>query len=105
MFGGAGVAALTAGIDIELPDSLCYGTSLLGELEPGVLDEARGPGRSAGPAPEARARPARRRLAPAPATGVDLDSAGNRAIARRLAEQCVVLLTNQARCLCRLAGG
>ena len=95
----AGALALTAGIDVELPDTLCYG--------PGLLELVR-----AGRVPESVVDTAARRVlrqklelgllddewTPAGAvgagTGRDLDSAGNRDIARRMAERSVVLLAN-----------
>ncbi|MFD5948672.1 glycoside hydrolase family 3 N-terminal domain-containing protein [Streptomyces collinus] len=88
-------AALTAGIDVELPTVKCYGRPLLeavraGEVPEGLVDGA-----------------ARRVLlqkcelglldedwAPEQGTAVDLDSTGNRILARRLAEESVVLLDN-----------
>jgi beta-glucosidase len=93
----AGALALTAGIDIELPDTLGFGAGLVervrrGELAEEVVDRAT---RRAllqkaelglldpGWTPEASV---------ACADGVDLDSAGNRALARELAERSVVLL-------------
>jgi beta-glucosidase len=97
-FGGAGAAALRAGIDIELPDTLGYGASLLGELTAGTIDEAH--------IDRALRRVLHQKLAvglldadwaPTPAAGVDLDSPTNRDIARRLAEQSIVLLDNRDR--------
>src|SRR5512133_2116171 len=38
--GEAGGYALTAGIDVELPSTLCYGEPLLDEIEAGRVDEA-----------------------------------------------------------------
>jgi beta-glucosidase-like glycosyl hydrolase len=96
-FGEAGVQALVAGIDVELPDTLCYGSELVervrrGEVDEGLVDRA-----------------ARRVLeqkvqlglldpdwtpegSVAGAAQVNLDSAGNRALAREMAESSVVLL-------------
>ncbi|MBC9725714.1 glycoside hydrolase family 3 N-terminal domain-containing protein [Streptomyces sp. TRM68367] len=88
-------AALTAGIDVELPTRKCYGRPLLeavraDEIPVDVVDRA-----------------ARRVLlqkcelglldedwTPEPAGPIDLDSTANRALARRLAEKSVVLLDN-----------
>ncbi|WP_458245224.1 beta-xylosidase/alpha-l-arabinosidase [Streptomyces sp. MAI_2237] len=88
-------AALAAGLDVELPTLKCYGTPLVeavraGEIPESLIDRA-----------------ARRVLLqkcelglldedwnPDPAERIDLDSASNRAIARRLAEESVVLLDN-----------
>ncbi|MEU1572775.1 glycoside hydrolase family 3 N-terminal domain-containing protein [Streptomyces collinus] len=88
-------AALTAGIDVELPTVKCYGRPLLEAVR-------------AGEVPEELVDGAARRVllqkcelglldedwAPEPATAVDLDSTGNRILARRLAEESVVLLDN-----------
>ncbi|MFM9554932.1 glycoside hydrolase family 3 N-terminal domain-containing protein [Streptomyces caniscabiei] len=95
----AGHAALAAGIDVELPTLRCYGEPLVeavraGEIpeslvdraarrvllqkcELGLLDEDW--------SPEAPAADPER---------IDLDSTANRALARRLAEESVVLLDN-----------
>ncbi|MEW2621141.1 glycoside hydrolase family 3 N-terminal domain-containing protein [Streptomyces sp. NPDC048106] len=87
--------ALEAGIDIELPTLNCYGTPLVEAVRDGRI-------------PEALVDLALRRvllqkcelglLDPdwSPETGaeIDLDSAGNRDLARRLAEESVVLLDN-----------
>ncbi|WP_324789150.1 glycoside hydrolase family 3 N-terminal domain-containing protein [Streptomyces sp. H51] len=88
-------AALTAGIDVELPSLNCYGRPLLeavraGEVPESVVDRA-----------------ARRVLLqkcelglldedwdPEPAAALDLDSAANRDVAGRLAQESVVLLDN-----------
>ncbi|MFJ1973198.1 glycoside hydrolase family 3 N-terminal domain-containing protein [Streptomyces sp. NPDC087903] len=88
-------AALAAGIDVELPTLKCYGKPLLeavraGEVPQSLIDRA-----------------ARRVLlqkcelglldedwTPEPTGPIDLDSTANRALARRLAEQSVVLLDN-----------
>lgn len=92
----AGAVALRAGIDVELPDTDGYGrlAPLVadGRLDEAVVDRAArrvllqktelgllDPGFAAVPAGGAQA---------------DLDSPGNRAIARRLAEQSVVLCAN-----------
>nr|WP_218860358.1 glycoside hydrolase family 3 N-terminal domain-containing protein [Petropleomorpha daqingensis] len=93
----AGALALTAGIDIELPDTLGYGAGLVERVRRGELAE------------EVVDRAARRALlqkaelglldpdwtpedSVAGADGVDLDSPANRALARELAERSVVLL-------------
>jgi beta-xylosidase len=94
--GEAGAYALAAGIDIELPSTLCYGKPLQAEVEAGRVDEA------------LVDRALRRVLAqklelglldagwsPEPLDeGIDFDSAGNRDIARRMAESSIVLLDN-----------
>ncbi|MGW2644724.1 beta-xylosidase/alpha-l-arabinosidase [Streptomyces sp. NPDC001393] len=87
--------ALAAGIDVELPAVKCYGTPLVTAVSEGRIPEA------------LVDRAARRVLLqkcelglldvdwrPEPAGPVDLDSAENRAVARRLAEESVVLLDN-----------
>ncbi|GAA4021920.1 glycoside hydrolase family 3 N-terminal domain-containing protein [Streptomyces plumbiresistens] len=88
-------AALAAGVDVELPTLKCYGTPLL---------EAVG----AGSVPESLIDRAARRVLlqkcelglldedwdPEPAGRITLDSAANRALARQLAEESVVLLDN-----------
>ncbi len=89
-------AALAAGIDVELPTVKCYGTPLVEAVLAGEVPE------------ELVDRAARRVLlqkcelglldedwTPEPATShIDLDSPGNRALARRVAEESVVLLDN-----------
>ncbi|MFF6915794.1 glycoside hydrolase family 3 N-terminal domain-containing protein [Streptomyces sp. NPDC012466] len=88
-------AALTAGIDVELPTVSCYGPPLLEAVRSGEVPE------------ELVDRAARHVLlqkcelglldedwTPEPATGINLDSTGNRILARRLAEESVVLLDN-----------
>jgi beta-xylosidase len=87
--------ALDAGIDVELPTLRCYGRPLTAAVR-------------AGRVPEALVDRAARRVLlqkcalglldpdwrPEPPGPADLDSAGNRALARRLAEESVVLLDN-----------
>ena len=96
--GEAGAYALAAGIDIELPSTLCYGEPLQAEVKAGRVDQA------------LVDRALRRVLAqklelglldagwsPEPLDdGIDFDSAGNRDIARRVAESSIVLLENPA---------
>jgi beta-xylosidase len=100
---GAAGLALAAGIDVELPAVRCYGEPLRSAVEDGdvameAVDRAAArvlrqkfelgmldPGWSAipdGPAEDAEA------------TGIDLDPPAQRALARRLAEESVVLLAN-----------
>ncbi|MEV6305980.1 glycoside hydrolase family 3 N-terminal domain-containing protein [Actinoplanes sp. NPDC051861] len=95
--GHAGVLALTAGIDVELPDTIGYGDNLVSRVRSGEVDEAyvdRAARRALlqkaelglldeGWTPESTV---------AGAAELDLDSAGNRALARELAEKSVVLL-------------
>ncbi|MEV4804753.1 glycoside hydrolase family 3 N-terminal domain-containing protein [Nonomuraea sp. NPDC049421] len=95
--GEAGVQALTAGIDVELPDTLGFGQDLAGRVRRGELDE------------ELIDRAVRRLLTQkvelglldpgwtpeqsvAGAADVDLDSPANRALARELAERSIILL-------------
>lgn len=87
-------AALTAGIDVELPTVDCYGDELAEAVRAGRVDEA------------LVDRAARRVLLQKcelglldgritePPEHVDLDSPANRALARRVAEASVVLLDN-----------
>ncbi|MER6619882.1 glycoside hydrolase family 3 N-terminal domain-containing protein [Streptomyces sp. NPDC000931] len=88
-------AALLAGVDVELPTLKCYGEPLRDAVRAGEVPE------------ELVDRAARRVLLqkcelglldedwePEPTAPVDLDSTGNRALARRLAEESVVLLDN-----------
>ncbi|MEU6176625.1 glycoside hydrolase family 3 N-terminal domain-containing protein [Streptomyces coeruleorubidus] len=88
-------AALVAGIDVELPSLRCYGDPLVDGVRSGAIPE------------ELVDRAARRVLlqkcelglldedwTPEPAATVELDSTGNRILARRLAEESVILLDN-----------
>ncbi|MGW0086101.1 beta-xylosidase/alpha-l-arabinosidase [Streptomyces sp. NPDC003393] len=88
--------ALAAGIDVELPTLKCYGKDLAAAVRAGTVPE------------DLIDRAARRVLAQKcelglldedwnpdlPTESIDLDSAENRAVARRLAEESVVLLAN-----------
>lgn len=94
--GEAAGYALAAGLDVELPGTLCYGKPLLDEVAAGRVDESlidRSVRRvlaqkvdlgllDPGWSPEATAAP------------VDLDSPANRDLARRMAEESIVLLDN-----------
>lgn len=87
--------ALAAGIDVELPTLRCYGKPLVAAVR-------------AGEVPESLVDRAARRVLlqkcelglldedwrPEPTEPIDLDSTANRALARRLAEESVVLLDN-----------
>ncbi|MEQ4721906.1 glycoside hydrolase family 3 N-terminal domain-containing protein [Nonomuraea sp. B19D2] len=95
--GEAGVLALGAGIDVELPDTLGFGRHLVERVRSGEI-------------PESLIDRAARRLltqkvqlglldadwtpekSVSRAAAVDLDSPGNRALARELAERSIVLL-------------
>lgn len=94
---GAAHAALAAGVDVELPTLRCYGDPLAEAVREGTVPEA------------LVDRAAHRVLLqkcelglldedwapqPEPATPVDLDPPRNRELARRLAEESVVLLAN-----------
>jgi beta-xylosidase len=102
--GDAAVLALTAGLDVELPGTRCFGEPLLdlaakGEVPPEIIDRA-------------VARVLRQKLElglldpgwtaiPGPASGSagkvpDLDPPAQRDIARRIAEESVILLKNGA---------
>ena len=91
----AGRLALHAGIDVELPDIAAY--RMLGENDPQAE-------RTAGDIDTALRRVLRQKLeiglldhdwAPKKPADVDLDSRRNRDIARRLAEESIVLLDNR----------
>ncbi|MFD0523775.1 beta-glucosidase family protein [Paractinoplanes durhamensis] len=88
----AGVQALTAGIDVELPDTLGFGPGLIGRVPEELIDRAAArlltqkvelglldPGWT----PEGSV---------ADADQVDLDSPANRALAREMAEKSIILL-------------
>ncbi|MFD4875135.1 glycoside hydrolase family 3 N-terminal domain-containing protein [Streptomyces sp. NPDC058420] len=88
-------AALTAGIDVELPTLKCYGKPLVEAVRAAEIPES------------LVDRAARRVLlqkaelglldedwSPEPTGPIDLDSTANRALARQLAEESVVLLDN-----------
>jgi beta-glucosidase len=93
--GEAAAYALTAGVDIELPTGDAYLAPLKAAIESGQVDE------------HLLDRAVSRALAQkedlglldqtfesAPPSGVDLDSPAHRAVARKLAEQSVVLVSN-----------
>ncbi|MFM9695049.1 beta-xylosidase/alpha-l-arabinosidase [Streptomyces europaeiscabiei] len=97
-YGEAGARALTAGIDVELPDTLCYGEPLAELVRAGTVSEGlvdRAVRRvlhqkaelgllDAGFTPEVDVE-----------EPIDLDPPAHRAIARELAEQSIVLLDNR----------
>ncbi|MBO4259282.1 glycoside hydrolase family 3 N-terminal domain-containing protein [Streptomyces griseorubiginosus] len=96
--GEAGARALTAGIDVELPDTLCYGEPLAQLVREGSVSEDL--------VDRAVRRVLRQKVelglldadfAPdVPGDGpIDLDPPAHRAIARELAEQSIVLLDNR----------
>jgi beta-xylosidase len=101
---GAAALALAAGLDVELPSTRCFGQPLLaaaaaGEIAEELIDRA-------------AARVLRQKLdlglldpgwspfpADAPTKDLDLDPPAQRDIARRLAEESVVLVANDQRAL------
>ncbi|MDQ0826989.1 beta-xylosidase [Arthrobacter sp. B2I5] len=98
--GEAAALALTAGVDVELPTVNCYGRPLLervrsGEVSESLVDTAlrrvlRQKQEAGLLAPDFDPAP------PVLASGaIDLDPAGNRVLARELAAQSLVLLTNR----------
>lgn len=97
----AGSLALAAGLDVELPDTLGFGDGLLALVRSGQVDESL--------VDRATLRVLRQKAelglldadwtperSAAAGRGRNLDSAGNRDIARRLAERSVVLLANDS---------
>ncbi|MCX4236172.1 glycoside hydrolase family 3 N-terminal domain-containing protein [Streptomyces ortus] len=88
-------AALAAGVDVELPTVHCNGDPLVEAVRAGDVPESL--------VDRAAARVLRQKCelglldeawSPEPAGPVDLDSTANRVLARRLAEESVVLLSN-----------
>ncbi|MFC4854587.1 beta-glucosidase family protein [Actinophytocola glycyrrhizae] len=93
--GGAAALALAAGVDVELPQVRCYGTPLLDAILAGDVPESL--------VDIAVTRVLRQKCAlgmldpgwqPAVPSTVDLDPPAGRALARKLAEESVVLLSN-----------
>jgi beta-xylosidase len=97
-YGEAGARALTAGIDVELPDTLCYGEPLAELVRAGTVAE------------DLVDRAVRRVLHQKAELGlldadftpevdvegpIDLDPPAHRALARELAEQSIILLGNR----------
>ncbi|WP_328745589.1 glycoside hydrolase family 3 C-terminal domain-containing protein [Streptomyces sp. NBC_00285] len=98
-YGEASARALTAGIDVELPDTLCYGEPLAELVRAGTVSE------------DLVDRAVRRVLHQKAELGlldadftpevdikepIDLDPPAHRALARELAEQSIILLDNRA---------
>jgi len=88
-------AALAAGVDVELPTVRCYGDPLVEAVRAGAVPESL--------VDRAAARVLRQKCelglldetwTPEPTDPIDLDSTANRILARRLAEESVVLLSN-----------
>ncbi|NUO56865.1 MAG: glycosyl hydrolase [Hamadaea sp.] len=93
--GDAAVQALTAGIDVELPTGDAYAAPLAEAVRAGRIDEAyidRAVLRVLAEKLELGLLDAK--FEEEPPTGVDLDSPRHRALARKLAEESVVLLHN-----------
>ncbi len=94
--GEAAIKALTAGVDVELPGPKAYAGPLIEEVESGRLDEAY--------VDRALRRVLHQKLAlglldpsfgdALPDGPVDLDPPADRALARRIAEQAVIVLKN-----------
>jgi beta-glucosidase-like glycosyl hydrolase len=98
--GAAGALALAAGMDVELPETICFGAGLIERIR-------------AGQVPEALVDRSVRRLlrqkaalglldvqwtpedAVAAGAGIDLDGPAHRALAREIAERSVTLLANE----------
>ncbi|MGO4144543.1 glycoside hydrolase family 3 N-terminal domain-containing protein [Paenarthrobacter sp. YAF11_1] len=101
--GDAAVLALSAGVDVELPTVNCFGEPLLRRIREGALDES--------VVDEALRRvltqkaevgllspdfsPVPAVLSEAPSHRIELDPAPNRSLARQLAAQSLVLLSNR----------
>ena len=95
--GDAARLALTAGIDVELPSTEAYGAPLRDRVESGEVDEAlvdRAVTRVLAQKERLGLLDARFDDAP---ESIDLDSPAHRDLARRLAEESLVLLTNDGR--------
>lgn len=98
--GDAAVIALTAGVDVELPTVNCFGTPLLARVREGAVDESlvdqalrrvlMQKAELGLLSPEFSAAP------PALGASIDLDPAEDRALARELAAQSLVLLSNRS---------
>ena len=94
--GGAGVLALEAGIDVELPETVSYGASLVEAVRSGKVAESlvdRSVLRHLVHKAEAGLLDGEQ-VVPAGAHRADLDSDENRAVARRMAAESLVLLDN-----------
>ncbi|HEY8978516.1 MAG TPA: glycoside hydrolase family 3 N-terminal domain-containing protein [Streptomyces sp.] len=97
-YGEAGARALEAGIDVELPDTLCYGEPLAELVRQGTLSEDlvdRAVRRVLRQKAELGLLDADFDPNPAGEDPIDLDPPAHRAIARELAEQSIVLLDNR----------
>lgn len=102
--GEAGALALTAGLDVELPLTDCFGDALVEQVRAGAVTEdlvdravlrvLRQKAELGLLDPDWTPIPGERPDSGTPGAPRDLDSPANRAIARRLAEESVVLLAN-----------
>ncbi|GAB3966718.1 beta-xylosidase/alpha-l-arabinosidase [Streptomyces sparsus] len=95
---GAAALALAAGVDVELPARRCYGEPLLKAVRSGDVPERlvdRAALRVLRQKAEAGLLDGDGRASAPPAGPVDLDPPAMRALARRLAEQSVVVLANR----------
>ncbi|MDI2037178.1 glycoside hydrolase family 3 N-terminal domain-containing protein [Paenarthrobacter nitroguajacolicus] len=98
--GDAAVLALSAGVDVELPTVNCYGAPLLARVREGALDESvidqalrrvlTQKAQVGLLSPDFSAAPL------ALAADIDLDTAEDRALAREMAAQSLVLLSNRS---------
>jgi beta-xylosidase len=93
----AAALALAAGVDVELPTVRCFGQPLIDAVQRAEVDEAlidRAAGRVLRQKCELGMLDADWDPEPADAAGVDLAPPADRALARRLAEESVILLAN-----------
>jgi len=93
----AGALALRAGVDVELPNVRCYGEPLAAAVRSGEVPEQLvdlAAGRVLRQKFELGLLDPGATLVPAPGPEVDFDPPAHRALARRLAEQSIVLLAN-----------
>jgi beta-xylosidase len=93
----AGVLALRAGIDVELPNVRCYGEPLAAAVRSGAVPEQLvdlAAGRTLRQKFELGLLDPGAILVPAPGPEADFDPPAHRTLARRLAEESIVLLAN-----------
>jgi beta-xylosidase len=93
----AGALALRAGIDVELPNVRCYGEPLADAVRSGAVPEQLvdlAAGRTLRQKFELGLLDPGATLVPAPGPAVDFDPPAHRTLARRLAEESIVLLAN-----------
>jgi beta-xylosidase len=97
--GEAAALALRAGVDMELPAGRCYGAPLLAAVRSGTVPEAlidRAAERVLRMKCELGLLDGAAATSPADSESPDLDPPANRELARRLAEEAVVLVANGA---------